>query len=57
MATDPTIEHPGLTLRVDPDEHSIQGASMSARKKGMVAGRARVNSEREVRPSNGGDSA
>lgn len=54
MTTDSMIEHPGVTLRVDLDEHSIQSASMSARKKGLVAGRVRVNSEREVRPSNVG---
>jgi hypothetical protein len=42
MTTESTIELRGVTLRIDPNEHSIQGAPMSAREEGTVAGRARV---------------
>lgn len=38
----PTIELRGLTLSIDPDVHTIEGASMSARDEGVVEGRARV---------------
>jgi hypothetical protein len=36
------IELRGVTLRIAPDEHSIQGAPMSGREEGAVAGRARI---------------
>jgi hypothetical protein len=42
MTTGPTIELRGVTLGIDPNEHPIQGAPMSAREGGTVAGRARV---------------
>jgi hypothetical protein len=42
MTANLTIELRGVTLHIDPDEHSIQGAPMSARGEGPVAGRARV---------------
>lgn len=38
----PTIELRGLTLSIDPDDHTINGAGMSARDEGVVEGRARV---------------
>ncbi|MBU1251336.1 MAG: hypothetical protein KJ659_04250 [Actinobacteria bacterium] len=38
----PTIELRGLTLSIDPDVHTIEGAGMSAREAGVVEGRARI---------------
>lgn len=37
-----TIELRGLTLHIDPADHTIEGAPMSAREDGAVAGTARV---------------
>jgi hypothetical protein len=42
MFTGRSIELRGVTLAIDPDEHPIQGAAMSAREGGPVEGRARV---------------
>ena len=42
MTTTPTAVLRGVTVRVDPDEHTISGAPMSSRDEGPVKGRARV---------------
>lgn len=48
MTTEPTVELRGLTLSIDPDVHTIEGAGMSARDEGVVEGRARVATVKTV---------
>ena len=48
MTSEPIVELRGLTLSIDPGEHTIEGAGMSAREEGVVEGRARVSTIKTV---------
>ncbi len=48
MTSEPIVELRGLTLSIDPGEHTIEGAGLSAREEVVVEGRARVSTVKTV---------